>query len=198
MLGKMNKRAWLIVAIVILAVVGGIWWYKAKSSKGSVTYQTAQVSKGTLVVSVSGTGNVIVDKKANVNPGISGEVKDLSVGVGDQVKKGQLLFRVVNDQLDIAVNKANVSYLQAQQALENAKTQLLEAQNAREDLNYDDPNDKIAPASDAEKSAADQKVVAAELSVKSSEVNVDSAYADYKLQQENAAKRTCARLLMEP
>jgi multidrug efflux pump subunit AcrA (membrane-fusion protein) len=184
------KRFWKVTLVSVL-LIGGFLFYELRSGgKSDVTYQTGTVTKGTLTVSVTGTGNVIVEKRASVNPGISGEVQNLSVKVGDTVEAGQVLFNLENNDLDIAVDKAYVTYLQAQQSLENAKSQLIEAQNARSALDEDDPDDNIAPASDSAKRAADQKVVAAELSVTSAEVNIDSAYASYNLQKENAAKRT--------
>lgn len=187
------KRFWVIIMIAVLAIGGFVWYKVGASNKSTTTYQTGAVTKGTLTVSVSGTGNVVVSKQASVNPGITGEVTGLSVAVGDTVKAGQFLFKLENDDLDISVNKAYVTYLQAQQSLENAKSQLTQAQINRDKLidpSEDDPNDNIAPSSDAERQVADQAVAAAQLSVKASEVNVDSAKADYELQKETAAKRT--------
>ena len=180
------KKKKFIIGIAILLAVGGIAFYKIRSnSKSSVSYQTAQVTKGTLTVSVNGTGNIAVEKRSNVNPGISGEVYDLSVKVGDQVKKDQTLFKISNDQLDIQVDKGYVTYLQSKQSLENAKAQLQEAHNTRDALDT-----KTGGATDGEKSAADQKITASELSIQAAEVNVDSSYADYQNQKETAAKRT--------
>lgn len=187
----MKKKYWIYGAIILLIIGGGIFLkVRSNKAKSAVTYQTAQVTKDTLTVSVSGTGNVTVDKRSTVNPGISGEVSNLSVKVGDQVKKNQVLFKVINSQLDTQVDKAYVTYLQAKQSVENSKSQLLDAQNARSALDVDNPNDNIAPATDAQKAAADQKVTATDLAVQAAQVNVNSANADYQNQKETAAKRT--------
>jgi multidrug efflux pump subunit AcrA (membrane-fusion protein) len=188
---KFLKKPWVIALIAVVVIGGGYFIYRViAKDKSATTYKTAQVAKGTLTVSVTGTGNVAVSNSSSVSPSISGEVNSLAVKVGDQVKKGQTLFKIKNDTLDISVNKANVAYLQAKQSVESAKSQLLEAQNSRSDLDNDDPNDNIAPATDEEKAAADQKVTAAELSVDAAKVNVDSAYAEYQQAKETAAERT--------
>ena len=188
---KFLKNPWAIALIATVVIGGGYFIYKATTkSKSATTYKTAQVAKGTLTVSVSGTGNVAVSNSSSVSPSISGEVSSLAVKVGDQVKAGQTLFKIINNDLDISVSKAYVTYLQAKQSLESAKTQLLEAQNARSDLDSDDVSDNIAPATDAQKAASDQKVTAVQLSVQAAEVNVDSTHAQYGQAKETAAERT--------
>ncbi|MFH0829134.1 MAG: efflux RND transporter periplasmic adaptor subunit [Candidatus Kerfeldbacteria bacterium] len=113
-------RLMLIVVIVIgVATPFIVARFKKKSS--AVTYKTEQVAKGTLTATVSGSGNIVVHDSVNVNPSISGTVENARVSVGDKVKKGQTLFSIKNDQLDITVQKANTSYVQAKQSLVNAQ-----------------------------------------------------------------------------
>lgn len=122
----MKKKSffwWAVLAVVVL--VGGGWWLYARAAKRSaVTYETATTTKQTLTVAISGSGNATVPNQATVNPGISGQVTDLSVHLGDTVKKGQLLFKVINAQLDSSLTKTYVSYLQSQQGVTNANNAL--------------------------------------------------------------------------
>jgi len=115
--------------LVAIAIIGGSYYFYHRAYAGAkTTYQTATVQKGILTSSVSGSGNIIVDQSANINPSISGQVKSLSVKVGDSVRKGQFLFYVDNPQMDIDLSKAYASYVQAQQSLDNAKAQQLQTQ----------------------------------------------------------------------
>lgn len=118
----MRKHLRLIVIVIIVIGAATPFIYARFHKKPSaVTYRTEQVAKGTLTATVSGSGNIVVSSSANVNPSISGTVENVQVGVGDTVKKGQALFTIKNDQLDITVQKANTSYVQAKQSLMNAQ-----------------------------------------------------------------------------
>jgi multidrug efflux pump subunit AcrA (membrane-fusion protein) len=107
------KNPYVIVAIVVL-IVGGYYWYsKSKSSTTVVQYKTTAAEKGTLTTSVSGSGNIIVDTSASVDPTITGTVSNLAVKVGDSVKEGQILFTIDNDDLLANWAKAQATYAQA-------------------------------------------------------------------------------------
>jgi len=182
---KFLQKHW-IYAVVILLIVGGLTTFfvvKAKNS-AQTTYKTAKVTKGTLTVSVSGSGNVVVDKSENVNPSISGQVYDLAVSYGDTVKEGQTLFKIKNDQLDVTASQSYATYLQAKQSIDNSSLQLTQAQNDQTKVNDD------SKSTDGDKSAAAQKVAVAETSVELAKINADNAYSSYQLQKKNAALRT--------
>lgn len=118
---NMKKKRCIYLAIAIILIAGGYYWYKKTHTTGSlVQYKTQAAENGTLVSSVSASGNVIVDSSATVDPDITGTVAALAVSVGDQVKKGQLLFTIVNDQLGISANQAAASYKSAQASLISA------------------------------------------------------------------------------
>jgi len=117
---KMKKSYVAIFAIIF--ILGGYYWYKkAHTTNTTVAYKTTAVAKGTLTTSISGSGNVVVDQSVNIDPTITGTVANLAVNIGDSVKKGQTLFTIVNDQLNISVSSAYSSYLQSQQSVESAK-----------------------------------------------------------------------------
>ena len=117
---KMKKSYVAIFAIIF--ILGGYYWYKkAHTTNTIIAYKTTTVAKGTLTTSISGSGNVVVDQSVNIDPTITGTVANLAVNIGDSVKKGQTLFTIVNDQLNISVSSAYSSYLQSQQSVESAK-----------------------------------------------------------------------------
>jgi len=64
-------------------------------------------------VAVAGSGSIVSQNSASVNPGISGTVTGLSVAVGQKVKKGEVLFVIDNPALDANVTQAKSSYQSA-------------------------------------------------------------------------------------
>lgn len=120
---KIGKK-YIILAVVVLIITGGsyYWYKKTHPSAQSVQYATAAAEKGTLTTSITGSGNVIVDQQANIDPTISGTVANLSVGIGDSVKKRQFLFSIKNDDLDVNLVKAKASYLSAKKSNDSEAT----------------------------------------------------------------------------
>jgi HlyD family secretion protein len=125
-----RKKWWVIAAIVAVCGGGSYWWMKSQTGTDAVRYVSTPVEKGTLSASVSGSGNVIVDQEATIDPTISGTVANLSVRVGDAVKKGQLLFTIVNDDLDVNLANARVSLRQAESAVVSANISKDQARDA--------------------------------------------------------------------
>jgi membrane fusion protein, macrolide-specific efflux system len=120
---------WVVLAVVAIAVAAIVIPMFSSNGTGS-TYTTATVDKTTLNVTVSGSGNAVVSDVTEVQPGITGTVKDLSVKLGDTVAAGDLLFKITNPDLSAAVQRAKTSYTQAKQQLSNAKAGVLQAESA--------------------------------------------------------------------
>jgi HlyD family secretion protein len=78
---------------------------------------------------VVASGVVVPAQEAQLAFGLGGRVEGVDVAVGDQVEAGQALVRLEGqEELEAAVSKAQYELLQAQQALEDLKT---EADTAR-------------------------------------------------------------------
>ncbi|HLC99815.1 MAG TPA: efflux RND transporter periplasmic adaptor subunit, partial [Patescibacteria group bacterium] len=109
--------------VIIIAIAGlGYLAYNALPKGGNaVRYVTAIVEKGTLIVSVSGSGNVVAQDSADINPGISGTVAAIKVSLGDAVEKGQILAVIKNDDLDIKKESAFSALNIAKEAVKKAK-----------------------------------------------------------------------------
>jgi RND family efflux transporter MFP subunit len=174
-----KSKPFIIGAVVV--IIGGIYyWRQDSASKGvAVQYKTVTVEKGTLTTSISGSGNVMVDNIANVDPTISGTVANLAVKVGDSVKKGQLLFNIVNDQLRVDSSKAYSSYLQSLKALDSAKN---DKRQAKEDY-----EDRTSGAD--EKIILKEKIDIADQAIGIAQQNVNVSLADYQNKKADAAER---------
>jgi len=182
---KKHKTATVIVAIIIIG--GGYFWYRsAHPAAVQLQYVTAPAAKGTLTTSVSGSGNVVVDQSVNIDPTITGTVANLTVNVGDQVKKGQTLFTLVNDQLGVSANQAQASDAQSQSSLQSAEANLKSAkasQDADKNANMSAKMKSLTLAADKD------KIEAAEASIAAAQQNVSASDSNYAFQLQNAGKR---------
>lgn len=126
----MLKNKNLRYALLILAIIGGLWWLSNMVSSGEKTDEvesetTANQSvKPALTVSVvkpqrtmlnktiSANGTIAAWQEAMIGAEVNGlALKEVSVNVGDHVKRGQVLARF-NDstiQADLAQASANVA-----------------------------------------------------------------------------------------
>lgn len=114
------KRKFLIIAVGLALIIGGYFGYQAiRPNKAQLQYVTAPVEKGTLISSVSGSGQVSALNQVDIKPKVSGEITLVNVKNGQAVKEGDLIAQI--DSRDAARNVKD-----AQASLENAKLDLAE------------------------------------------------------------------------
>jgi HlyD family secretion protein len=186
-LGKRKKYVW--IAIILLVAGGSYYWYKnSKSTTSQVQYITQAAEKGTLTSSISASGNIIVDQSATVDPTITGTVADLAVAVGDQVKKGQFLFNIVNGDLTVSVAKANASLKQSKDAVESAE---VDVKSAKADYAANKKKEDKTPGTytDKQLKVMKDKIDTAEDKVTQAEKNFTATQADYNNTLTEAGKR---------
>ncbi len=137
-----KARAWIIghkflAAIVGIVVVGGGYYAAEKffAMPRQTSYVLAAVARGTVVTSVSGTGQVSALSQVEVKPKVSGDVMYVSVQEGRSVKAGTLLVALDATNAEKGVRDAQTSLQSAQIALQKLKQSadvlsLTQAQNA--------------------------------------------------------------------
>ena len=125
------KRNWLIIGavvivIVVIAVVLGIRQMTANASATTVAArsQTATVTRGNLIATVSAAGNVSTPTSTSLTFQTTGKVKTVNVLVGDLVKKGQVLMQLDTTDLDLAYKGAQISLASAQANFDSTKANL--------------------------------------------------------------------------
>jgi multidrug efflux pump subunit AcrA (membrane-fusion protein) len=110
--------------LVIIILLGLIWFGYANYIKGSsqkTTYQTDTAQKGTLIVSVSATGNAISSNYIDVSSQANGIVKEVYVKDGDIVSQGQKIAEITLDQTGIKnQTQAWANYLSAKNSVDSA------------------------------------------------------------------------------
>ena len=173
-----------IVCIVVIAVVA-FFVYRAVSADdtATVTYTTGTVQTMTLTSAISGTGNIELPNTESVNPSISGKVADLSVKLGDTVKKGDVLFTLYNPQLDIAVATAQNAYDTAVLAVDQARTSLVSAKTSQASTFSSTAGVVSGQQATAAVTTATLAIEAAETAVKAAQITLQDA-------EDNAAART--------
>lgn len=161
------RRKLLVGISLVLIATGGYFGYQGLNKENSTTrYVTAAVKKGTLIVSVSGSGQVSASNQVDIKPKVSGDVAYVGVKNGQEVKAGTLLVQIDSRKAQRAVNDAETSLetakielekllepvdeyslIQAENALAQAKDNLTKLKITQES-NYQDALDTIQKAED--------------------------------------------------
>jgi len=88
----------ILSVIIILCLFGiGYWWYSsATNTSGETRYVLAAANKGTVISSVSGTGQVSASNQMSLSPGsgASGKIVYLNAVSGQKVSAGTLLLEL--------------------------------------------------------------------------------------------------------
>jgi RND family efflux transporter MFP subunit len=188
---KRRRWIWWVVLAVVLVAVAAIVVPMFSGGSATQTYTTATVDKTTLKVTVSGTGNGVVSDATEVQPSITGTVKGLAVKLGDTVTKGDLLFKIVNPDLDAAVQRAKNSLTQARQGYTNAKASVLQASSAVHKAEHPSAVGTSTPVVDASAVAiAKQQLAGAKLGRTAAAGSVTSAETALSQAEDNADART--------
>ena len=143
---KLSLRKKIIGAIILAVIIFFIWNNFFNNSSKTTQYQTAKVTRGTLVVSLTETGQVAVANKVSVVTQASGIVNQVYVKNGQHVNAGD---KIADVTLDTAGQQrqaqAYSSLVSAQNSLNSANAQLYTLQNQEFVANQKFVNDKGIP-----------------------------------------------------
>jgi len=202
-----------LLALIVLAVL------KNKGVIGtqeSTKVSTEKVERRTIIESVSANGRIQPEREVNITPYISGEVVELRVREGDEVKEGDLLAKI-DPEIYLSNYERSEAGLQSQKAsLANSRARLAQtkAQFTNAKLSHErnkklyDQNvisDADFDASRSQFEVAQAEVQAAEETVKAAEFQVASSEASLREARENLTKTaiyapangTISRLIVE-
>ena len=124
-----------IVSIIILAVILllGYWIYgKITNTTGDTRYLTTKAEKGTVVASVSGSGQVSSLNQVDIKAKVSGDAIYVVAQSGQKVARGTLIAELDNADTKKSVRDAEISLQSAQISLDK-----LRLQNSNENMNAD-------------------------------------------------------------
>ena len=136
-LARMAKKRKGAVVLIILLIAGGSYYgYKrARGGPGETHYVLGTVEKGTLITSVSGSGQVAVSNQFEIKPKVSGDVIYVAVASGQEVKAGALILQLDSRDAQKALRDAQANLDAARIALAKLKKPadalaLLQSENA--------------------------------------------------------------------
>ncbi len=174
---------YIILAVIVLMVIGiigkGKGWF---GGSGTTRVETDLVVRRTIVEVVSASGKIQPEKEIKLAPEVSGEIVDLRVAEGQQVKKGELLARINPDLIEAAVDRARASLDQSKANLNSARAQLIEAEN-NFDRNEPLHNEGVIPTATWDQIVRAYQV--ARLNVESAEAMMNNSEASLKEAQDN-------------
>jgi len=112
-----------LAAFYILILSGGFYYGYKYFYGGAVQtrYVTAKAEKGTLIVSVSGSGQVAVSDQVDVKSKVSGDVVYIGVKNGNFLEKGALIARIDSADAERTIRDAEISLESAKLSFEKFK-----------------------------------------------------------------------------
>lgn len=117
----------VILIFLVFFAVKGI----SGNKNGETSYVLAAAEKGTLVDSISGSGQVSASYQLDVKPKVSGDVVNVAAASGQAIKAGGLIMQIDSTDAQKAVRDAAIGLENAQISLDQANTTL---QNTTGDL----------------------------------------------------------------
>src|ERR1700722_10743842 len=142
---KTHKKT--VAAIVIVLLIGGYWYHKTHQPAVPTRYVLGSVAQGTIVQTVSGSGQVSPLNQVTINPQASGQISEVLVKDGQEVSAGQALAYINATDEYNSVQSAKASLQSAQlslQKLQEPATQLelTQDQDAITKAQQDQQNDQ--------------------------------------------------------
>jgi len=136
------------IALLLIAGIGYWGFGNLFSQNGAVRYASAQVQKGTLIVSISGSGQVSASNQLDVKPKASGEITAMYVKAGQEVRAGATLAAIDAADAQRAVRDAET-------ALETAKLELDKALEPLDELTLLQAENSLTQAKNSKQKAED-------------------------------------------
>lgn len=202
----MKKRKNLIrigiAAVVLIIIALAIARKQGVIGKEDITKVTAEKAElKSIIETVSANGKIQPEAEVKISPDVSGEVIEVFVKEGDEVKAGTLLARIDPkiyasnfDRIQASLNTQKANLANARARLAQVQAQFINAKASFErNQKLWDQQAISASEFDAAKSAyevAKAEVTAAEENVKGADFSVKSAEASVKEAGENLYKTT--------
>lgn len=151
-----RRYRFVSLAVLIVLAIVGYRIYTVRSNGETVAYISTAVTKGTLITSVAGTGQVSASNQVDISAKVSGDIIYFNAAVGQLVKQGALV--------------AQIDATEAVKSVRDAQTNLDSAKLSLEKLNQ--------PADELSLLQAEHSLIQAEESKTKAEADLEKAYDD--------------------
>lgn len=167
----------LLIVVIILLIVGKKKGWFGKDF--TVEVATQKVESRTITEFITANGKIQPETEVTISPDVAGEIVDLPVKEGDEVKQGDLLCVIKPEIYISALKRAEASLNSSQARLAQAEAQRIEREMAykRAKQLFEKGTIPIAEYESAEAAfrVAEAEVNAARFTVRSAEASVDEA-----------------------
>jgi HlyD family secretion protein len=184
----MTKRTKIILgAGVAVVVIGALTAFIRGRDKDVPRVTTAKVEKLDLVSKVTANGKIQAQRKVDMSALVMGQIVNLAVKEGDQVKKGQLLLQIDRAQLAAQAQGREASLEAMRHDLDAAKST---AAQAKFDYDRASQNFKGNILAEADLQKAKSGLETAEANLAATEQRMRSTMADLAASRDSLSKTT--------
>ncbi|MGE5654220.1 MAG: efflux RND transporter periplasmic adaptor subunit [Bacillota bacterium] len=152
------KKKWIAACMAVVLLVGGyygyrIWMRNRAKQTLAAGIKTMTVKKGLLQEVITGSGNMQSVDKSEIRTNVMGYVEEVIVKEGQQVKAGDLLYRLSNSSVVAALKQARLDLVLAQNNLDKVVRQNqgtasalrdAELKVSQQQVNYDQKRNDLA------------------------------------------------------
>ena len=187
-ISKKRKRI-IIFSLIGLAVIGIVVTVICKKREKPITIQTEKVARRNLTETVVANGRIQPVVQVKISPEVSGEIIELPIKEGQNVKKGDLLLKIKPDVYIANRNQSEASY---RSSLASRATGEANLRKAEADFNRGKGlfESRLIPQSEFDQDQASYDVAKAQLL--SADHLVEMARATLASADEELAKTTIA------
>lgn len=176
-------RRWLFFLLIILIIGSGYYFYhRGQTASADIAYTMGTATKSSIVVAVSGSGQVETSDQVDVKPNVSADIIAINVKAGQKIKTGDVIAKLDSSDLKNKVSQAQNSLASARANLNlklagSTKEEIKLAENsvASAKLNYDQATANI----DNVKTNNDQNIAKAQNQLDNSQISLDGAQRSY-------------------
>jgi HlyD family secretion protein len=186
----MSKRLITILVVVVVLLIVALIIARKQGVIGGTSAEEVEVSpvaRVDIVETVIASGKVQPEVEVKISSEVSGEIIELPILEGDEVKKGDLLIKINPDIYLAAVNRTKAAMNSASSNLATTRAQFREAQKSYERSKKLYEQQVI---SDAEWDAAQRMYEVSQLTVESASYQLASAQASYREASDNLKRTT--------
>ncbi len=181
---KSNKKVIIIFSsIIVLAIVAVAIF--AGRGKRDIEVTTEKASRRTIVQKVSAIGKIKPETEVKISPETSGEIIEMNIKEGDNVKAGQLLARIKPDIINMQLEQSRFASEAVKSDIPSSKSNL-----AKAEADFKRASDLYAKKyiSQQEYDIAKNALNMAKSALDAAELRYEQAKASYRQTQKTAAK----------
>ena len=129
-----NKKRFWWIGGGMLALIGAVFFFYQRKETVKVEVEKAQ--HRTIIETVTASGKLQPETEVKISTDVSGQIVELAVKEGQQVKTGELLARIDPDTYQAALERAQAALNNAQAQLASARAQVAQQQANLDQLEF--------------------------------------------------------------